>query len=111
LQNESVSTKIDQGFHPEFALLGKKEDSTLRVLPISTWKEINVNRSITGELPRPDNSKVSAEFVFVDISDDVAVAKLHYFEEKKQTYTDYITLYKFPEGWKMISKVYTAIED
>jgi hypothetical protein len=110
LQNEGDSIKIDQGFHPEFVLLGKKDDGTLRVLPISKWREAQMKKASAGKLPRLDSTKVSVEFVFVDISEDVAVAKLNYFEGKIHTYTDYITLYNYPSGWKMISKVYTAIK-
>lgn len=101
--------KIDAGFHPSFSLVGKKGDGSLRVLPISEWRAYQAERARKGELPRPDSLRVSAEFELVDISNDAAVAKLHYYEGGKQTYIDYITLYRFKDGWKMMSKYYTPV--
>jgi hypothetical protein len=111
LQNEGDTLKIDEGFHPEFALMGMKEDGSLRVLPIGEWRAYAALRAVKGDLPRPDSNRVSAEFDFVDITRDVAVAKLQYFEGDQHTYTDYITLYKVEGQWKMVAKFYSPTAD
>jgi hypothetical protein len=109
LQNEGDTVKIDKGFHPQFALLGKKDDGSILVLPIAEWRERKKQSILNGDLPRDEPNRVSAKFEFIDVSDDVAVAKLFYYEGDKHTYTDYISLYKFGPEWKIVSKMFTEI--
>jgi len=109
LQNEGDSAKIDQGFHPDFKLLGKGNENALRQYAIEPWRSRQIKAKANGKLPRKEENKVSITFEFIDITADVAVAKLNYLEGGIQTYVDYITLYKYDGGWKMISKAFHKI--
>lgn len=106
LQNEGDSLKIDFGFHPDFYLLGKGDSSSLRKLSITDWRQRQIANQSKGKLPRPIDQTVSLTYDFIDITGDVAVAKVNYFEGKTQTYVDYISLYRYDSGWKIISKIY-----
>ena len=109
LQNEGDTIKIDQSFHPQFALIGKGEKCSIWALPIQEWRVRQSQKALDGELPLKDPNRVSAQFVFVDVTKDVAVAKLFYYQSGKHVYTDYISLYKFDSEWKIVSKVFTKI--
>lgn len=49
----------------------------------------------------------SWEFNFIDIEGQTAVAKFTIQEEGKKKYVDYLTLYKFADGWKVITKQFS----
>jgi hypothetical protein len=110
LQNEGDSVKIDAGFHSQFQMIRRIENDSLMLFPISEWRKRAIEAKGNGYLPRPKSKEVSLEFVFIDISGDAAVAKVKYFEGKTHTYTDYITLYKFDEDWKIVSKAFYKVE-
>ncbi|MBD99650.1 MAG: hypothetical protein CMO34_07380 [Verrucomicrobia bacterium] len=46
------------------------------------------------------------EVEFIDITGDVAVARINYFEGESRTYVDYISLYRYGSSWKIVSKIY-----
>ena len=110
LQNEGDSLKIDQGFHPAFEMLGRNAQDSLFKRPIAPWRNQQVKRREAGELPNEGAELVRGEFEFVDVTDDVAVAKLIYYKGNRHAYTDYISLYKMNGEWKIVSKVYTTID-
>ena len=65
-----------------------------------------MERKANGELPRPAEKSVSLTFEFIDVTGDVALAKVNCFEGGTKTYIDYISLYKYGEEWKIISKIF-----
>jgi hypothetical protein len=106
LQNEGDMEKIDRGFHPDFSMISKGTEEKLDLLSLERWKEYKTESLASGKLPRKAADRVSLSFDFIDVSGDVAVAKVKYFEGETQTYLDYISLYRYEEGWKIISKIY-----
>lgn len=110
LQNEGDTNRIDAGFHPDFAMTGRGDNDELWHFKISDWRQRKIERRAKGELPLSGDRRVSAKFDMVDISDDVALVKLRYFEGGKHTYTDYISLYQIQGEWKIIAKIFTEIE-
>lgn len=110
LQNEGDTAKIDAGFHPSFKMIYKDNANNLNELSLSTWRNNQIERKSKGDLPRTKETEVSLTFDFIDVTQDVAVAKVNYFEGGKMTYIDYISLYKFEDGWKIISKIFHKIQ-
>ncbi len=106
LQNEGDVKKIDAGIHPRFNLLGVGENNKMWNLPIDDWKKRVVKNKEEGKLPKTGNDKVSIKFLSVDITGTAAVAKIEFYIGEKLTYVDYISLYKFEDGWKMVNKIY-----
>jgi len=109
LQNEGDLEKIDSGIHPDFRLIGIGEENKMWSLPIDKWKEKTKKKKADGKFPRTGDKKVSVKFENIDITGNAAVAKIQFFVGKKLTYVDYISLYKFPNGWKMVNKIYYKI--
>ena len=91
-----------QGFHPDFRML------TLRngvMTPVTLEEWINrlemSNRERKG--PRPE---IRHEFPHTDVTGDAAVVRVELHRDGKHTFTDYISLYRFPEGWRIVSKIF-----
>ena len=109
LQNEGDQKKIESGFHPDFSLLIIGEGDEMRQYPISEWKSRQVNRRNAGELPLSKDKKVSVKFLNVDVSGSAAVVKLEFYIGDKLSYIDYISLYKFESGWRIVSKIFEEV--
>ncbi len=105
LQNEGDTVKINAGIHPGFKLLGIGKDNTMWAYPIADWKAKVVQKKLDGKLPKED-AQVSVKFKHIDITGTAAVAKIEFYVGETITYVDYISLYKFDDGWKMVNKIF-----
>ena len=65
-----------------------------------------IERRENGILPKSDKGIVTVEFKSIDITGTAAVAKIEFFVDNVLTYVDYISLYKFEDGWKIVNKIY-----
>lgn len=54
--------------------------------------------------------KSTAKFLFIDITGNVVVAKIEFYEGEELNYIDYLSLIKFKDGWKLVSKIAHRIE-
>lgn len=106
LQNEGDLQKIDSGIHPQFKLLGIKDDGTIWALPIDEWKQKIEEKKKQGTLPRSKDNLISIKFLSVDVTGTAAVAKFEFYVGGTLKYVDYISLYKFGNDWKLVSKVF-----
>ncbi len=111
IQNEGDIEKIDAGIHPDFNLLGIAEDGKIWKLPIAEWKEKVIERKNNGQLPRAKDNLISVKFLSVDVTGTAAVAKFEFYVGKELKYIDYISLYKFDDGWKLVSKIFYKFEN
>jgi Putative lumazine-binding len=55
--------------------------------------------------PRP---AIRHEFTSVDVTDDAAVARVEIYRDGTHAFTDYLSLYRFPDGWRIVSKIFQA---
>lgn len=111
LQNEGDMAKIDAGFHPGFNLLGIGKGDQIWKLPIYTWKENTLHDVETGKKPKADSEKVTVNFLSVDVTGTAAVVKLEFYVGDQKTYIDYISLYKFDSGWKIVNKIFYKLPE
>jgi hypothetical protein len=102
IQNRGDVDNIRKGFHPSFNML-RLTDNDIKPLSIEEWITNIVKVKAKNE---PAPTKAEGKFVNVDISGNAAVVKLDLFREGKRTFTDYLVLYKFTEGWRIVSKTY-----
>lgn len=96
---------VKKGFHPGFNLLIMKNNNTLENLPIYTWIELIKQKHDAGKYPSKE--KITFKFPFIDVCGTAAVAKIEFFVGDYHRFTDYVSLYKFKEGWKIVNKIYT----
>lgn len=60
--------------------------------------------------PVPYNENITYEFADIQISGYAAIATVEIYskDKSKQIYTDYMCLYKFDDGWKIVTKIFYA---
>ena len=101
LQNLVDLEKTKAGFHPDFVLLGLR-DGKLTKLPIAEWIASAEKRKADGAKP----PLTVCKFLTVDVTGSAATVKLELHQNDKRIFTDYLSLYKFPDGWKIVGKIY-----
>jgi hypothetical protein len=101
LQNLVDLEKTKAGFHPDFVLLGLR-DGTLTRLPIAEWIASAEKRKADGVKP----PLTVCKFVAIDVTGSAASVKLELHQNDKRIFTDYLSLYRFPDGWKIVGKIY-----
>ena len=101
LQNLVDLEKTKAGFHPDFVLLGLR-DGKLTRLPIAEWIASAEKRKADGVKP----PLTVCKFVAIDVTGSAASVKLELHQNDKRVFTDYLSLYRFPDGWRIVGKIY-----
>lgn len=102
IHNRQHTENIEKGFHPGFEMLSINNNLLVK-FPIYSWIE-NIKKSMeSGQKP---TAVTTAEIPLVDVAGNAAMARVELFRDGKHTFTDYMALYKFEEGWKIVSKTY-----
>jgi hypothetical protein len=101
LMNLGDLEKTRAGFHPDFVLLGV-QDGKLTRLPIADWIAGKEKQKAQGQKP----PLTVCKFLLVDVTGNAAAVKLELRLNGRHVFTDYLSLYKFPDGWKVVGKIY-----
>jgi hypothetical protein len=105
LQNKGPVSDIEKGFHPGFELLGVRNDE-LTKWPIYSWIQYHERKLDEDPTPPGPDDVVTGKFPMIDITGDAAVAKVELYKGTDLIFTDYLSLYRFEDGWKIVSKIY-----
>jgi len=97
------SAAVKNGFHKDFILSVQRDDGII-VVSLRMWLD---RLKLSGK--RSEDS-VRHVFETIDVTDKTAVVKLRMYINGKQKYTDYMGLYKFSDGWKIVNKVFQSHE-
>jgi len=101
-QNTGSIDDIRKGFHPSFSMLRLVEND-VTPLSLEDWiKAIETRRKENAGNPVRTEGKILA----VDVMGSAATVKLELHREGKLIFTDYLALYKFTEGWRIVSKTF-----
>lgn len=103
IHNNGDLSATEAGFHPAFEMLIMR-DNKLEKLPIATWIESMKQRRAKEE--PVDRPEVTGKYLNVDVTGDAAVVKLELHREGILLFTDYLCLYRFEDGWKIVSKLF-----
>ncbi len=100
VHKESNTIAMQKGFHPDFNMLINKNNK-LSKRSLVQWAEKIKNK-------KKSNKKISVnhKFSFVNVTGDAAVAGIELFKNEALIYTDYMFLYKFSDGWKIVNKIF-----
>jgi hypothetical protein len=103
IQNWGDPDVIRQYFVPEFVML-MLVDNEIRKMPIGTWIS-NMQRQ---KQANPDGPPFPAtvKYLDVDVAGTAAMVKLELYRQGRREFTDYLALYKFEEGWKIVGKTF-----
>ena len=92
-----------KGFHPDFEMLIFENDG-IKKFPIGDWvKSIERNKENHPEGPQYE---ITHEIPLVDVAGNAAVARIEIYRDGKHIYSDYMSLYRFGEGWKIVGKIF-----
>ncbi len=91
------------GFDPAFIMF-RLEKGAVAPMTIDEWVA-GIEKS-KKENPGPLPKKTTHEFSMVDVTGDAAVARVEIYKDGKHVFTDYMSLYKLADGWKIVGKVY-----
>ena len=94
---------IRAGFHEEFTMV-MYNDGKISKMSLGEW----VARIEEGKKKNPDPPKVETtyEIPVVEVAGNAAVARIELYKDGKHVFTDFMSLYKFPDGWKIVNKIY-----
>ncbi len=110
LQNLKNIEAIADGFHPGFNLL-MLQHGMLNKLPIYNWIEYAKQRKAKQIEPLKKEDTTYCKFLNIDITGTAAVAKIELSKGGKAIYIDYLSLYKFEDGWKIAGKIFYKIPE
>lgn len=105
LQNKGPVADIEKGFHPGFELLGIKNNE-LTKFPIYSWILYHKKKLAENPTPPTKEEMVTCNYPLIDITGNAAIAKIELYKGGALIFTDYLSLYKFEEGWQVVSKIY-----
>ena len=102
--NDLDTESMEKGFHPDFAIFSAK-GKQINKYPIATWIE-GIQKRKSDPNFDPTQVKRDCRIVNLDVTGGCAAAKVEIFKQGKHVYTDYLSLLKFDDGWKIVAKVY-----
>jgi len=102
IHNGGPVDDIRKGFHPTFNML-RLMDNQVKPLPIEEWIA-NIEKSRAQQTTTPQ--KTEGKFVSVAVSGTAANVVLELYRADKKIFTDNLLLYKFSEGWRIVSKTF-----
>jgi hypothetical protein len=105
LQNKGPVSDIEDGFHPGFELLGNRNNE-LTKWPIYSWVQYHEKKLAEDPSPPTEDKVVTCKFPMIDVTGNAAIAKIELYRDGEKIFTDYLSLYKFDEGWQIVSKIY-----
>lgn len=99
-QDEEV---VKSGFHQDFAMLVLQDD-TIHKVSVDEW----LDRIETTKPENPElwNVETTHNFELIDVAGYAAVAKLDVYKGATHFSTDYMLLYRFEDGWRIVSKIF-----
>jgi hypothetical protein len=95
---------IRKGFHPEFEML-VLQDGKLEKLPLAKWIEsIEAGNAKTPPPAAGSPRTTTATFPVVEVAGTAAMCEVHLSRGGRQVFTDFLLLYRFEDGWKIVGK-------
>ena len=92
------------GMHDTFVMF-VQSDKRINQLTRDAWIE-RLAASKAKADPNAKKPEIKADITVLDRSGKAAVAKVALFRDGKQILTDYISLYRFDDGWKLVAKTF-----
>ena len=102
--NDLDTTAMEKGFHPDFAIFSANGKQLARY-PIADWIKAIENKKKDPDFD-PKNAVMECKIANLDVTGGCAFAKVEIFKGDQHIYTDYLSLLKFEDGWKIVAKVY-----
>ena len=99
--NDGDIELIKKYFHPGFNLLLMTRDNSLLYYFRHNFIDRVKQRKERGMYP--PKKRVSIKFLRIDVVRNAAAVKQDFYRGERRTCTDFLSLYKFKEGWRIVS--------
>lgn len=98
------SDAMRKGFHADFIMFVQGEGGKINKVSRDEW----ITRIEAAEMKDPGKARpeIKAEIPLVEITGNAAIVKVELYRDGKHTFSDYISLYKFDDGWKIVAKTF-----
>ncbi|MEO9887095.1 MAG: nuclear transport factor 2 family protein [Balneola sp.] len=103
--NELNPEAMTKTFHEDFAIFSPGKEGKINRYPIANWVEGTKRRKADPNFD-PANNKWEHTFKRVNVSGKAAHVELELHRNGKHVYTDYLSLLKFDNQWKVVAKVF-----
>jgi len=100
---EQDEGKVKEGFHPEFRMLVRRDAEIAKVDPGTFLAKVKERREAD---PGFLEEELTYEIPLIDVEGTAAAARIELSRGGKHLYTDYQLLYRFEDGWKIVSKIF-----
>jgi len=100
---ERDTEKVRKGFHESFVMFVRTDEGVDHVTRDAWIERMEASKAKGDQGPRP---KTTAKVSVLDQAGDAAIVKVDLFRDGKHTFTDYISVYRFDDGWKLVGKIY-----
>lgn len=104
--NTGYILSVTQGFSPDFTAIVFEDKDQSRLETIEDWVKKTEQNKASGNLPLKGDQEVSFSIVKLEISNNIANARVQFMVGGKVQHTDFIGLYKFSTGWKLVNMMY-----
>jgi hypothetical protein len=95
--------RVRAGFHESFRMLVRTGDG-IRPVSVEEWlRSIEQSKQKHPEMWEADTTY---QLDWVDVTEDAAGVKIRVYKGDKHFSTDYMLLYRFADGWKIVSKIF-----
>ena len=98
---EQDEQKVRDGFHPEFRMLVPRDPE---IVPIDALALLKLVVDAKAANPAAFEREFTYDIQVVDRVETMAVARVKTYRGGVHQYTDFMTLYEFAEGWKIVCK-------
>lgn len=101
--NDMNTAAMYEGYHADFAIF-YADGNALKKLPLDRWVQL-----VNDDKKKADNKglrRFDYEFVQIDVNETAAFVKLKLMREDILVFTDLLTLLKFDNQWKIVTKIY-----
>jgi ketosteroid isomerase-like protein len=102
IHRNSDAAAMRAGFHEDFIMFVNADEGVMMV----TRDDWAARIEKAGSDPERKTYDISAEVETIGESGNAAVVKVELSRDGKHVFTDFLSLYKTPEGWKIIAKIY-----
>lgn len=100
---EPSGEAMRKGFHPDFIMFVQDGEKITKVTRDEWITRLEAGIAKNSGAPKP---VVKHEFPLVEVTGSAAFVKVELHRDGKHVFTDFISLYKFADGWKIIGKTF-----
>lgn len=95
--------KMRAGMHDSFVMFVHSDKGVTQMTRDAWIERLTASKARAANAPKPE---IKANITVLDRAGNAAVVKVDLFRDGKQIFTDYISLYRFDDGWKLVAKTF-----